>query len=309
MLGARSFIRGRDSSRGDRKRRLGGAGALAVVAAAVAAGAAGASSDADTVRIVSQRKVARAGSTRAVLLYTKLIYRGGIFKLANPRVRISREGARLFAEAAPVHPRGSRHGYEVQPGSFAARDLDGDGEPEVILELDWGGAHCCYWARVYRFSASRGTYVPANHWWGDAGAVPALRDVGGDGRPEFVSRDDRFAELVSAASVVRPIQLWSYRHGTFRDVTRSYPALVRRDAAHLWRLYLADRGRRSVRYVLAAWAAEQHVLGRGRAVDRALAQTLRRGDLAPRLEDRPRDPVAYVRMLKRFLRQTGYDRG
>lgn len=112
-------------------------------------------------------------------------------------------------------------------------------------------------------------------------------------------------------AIFEPIRLWSYDHGRLRDVTRSYSTLTKRDAAELWDYYLAYRGgRRSVRWVLAAWAADQYMLGRPRAVDRALTRAVRRGYLAFRYGDSgPRDPVAYIRLIKQFLRETGYIRG
>jgi hypothetical protein len=30
------------------------------------------------------------------------------------------------------------------------RDLDGDGEPEVLVDFYWGGVHCCFYTDVYR---------------------------------------------------------------------------------------------------------------------------------------------------------------
>lgn len=118
--------------------------------------------------------------------------------------------------------------------------------------------------------------------------------------------DDRFSELTGFAGVVRPIQIWSYTRGTFSDVTRSYPKAIERDAAALWRLYLAHRGKDSVRYILAAWVADQYLLGRSGAVERALADALARGELKRRYESE--DAESYLRMVRRFLRRTGYIR-
>ncbi len=265
------------------------------------------------VRVVPARRVAHAGSTRAVLLYENLVDSYGIGTPANPRIRISRGGRQIFAETVPKEVAGTRV-YRVElgglPGWFVVRDLDGDGEPEVSLLLFWGGTQCCYWSRIYRFDAARNTYVPTNHFWGGNRAAPSLRDLNGDGRLEFVSEDDRFAALTAYVGVVEPIRLWSYDHGTFNDITRRYPKLIQKDAVSLWRLYLDDRRKRprgEARYILAAWAADKYMLGQSRAVDRTLAQALRRGDLVPGPFDQPpRNPVAYIHALKHFLRKTGY---
>jgi hypothetical protein len=47
--------------------------------------------------------------------------------------------------------------------SVVARDLDGDGEPEVVLGLYTGGAHCCYYAEVYRYA--KGSYARNRKVW------------------------------------------------------------------------------------------------------------------------------------------------
>src|SRR4051794_12425838 len=149
-----------------------------------------------------------AASTDATLRYRTLQHFGrGDDYFADARIRISRAGRQVFAERVPLHPR-------LAPGSpvrgetraFVVRDLDGDREPEVMLELDSAGAHCCAWTRVYRWDAAAGTYAPAAHFWGNASSRPTTADVDHDGRPEFVSTDDRFAyDFNGYAGSVRPI--------------------------------------------------------------------------------------------------------
>ncbi|HET7856334.1 MAG TPA: hypothetical protein VFL41_07735, partial [Gaiellaceae bacterium] len=80
------------------------------------------------------------------------------------------------------------------------------------------------------------------------------------------------------------------------------------DAAKLWRYYIADRGKETVRYVLAAWAADQGMLDRKETVDRVLAEALERGALDPKAGDGDRDAESYLRMLRGFLRKNGYIR-
>ena len=190
---------------------------------------------------------------------------------------------------------------------FALRDLDGDGEPEVVLSLDSDGAHCCAWMRVYRYDPA-GRYVPVTHFWGNTSSSPAIVDLDGDGRPEFVSTDDRFAyDFNGYAGSVRPIQIWSFARGRFDDVTRDHPGAVRADAARLWRLYVKDRRALpgSARGLLPAWAAELFLLGEGARADAELRRAGELGYLAPAV-DGPRTPAAYVAAVKRLLRRTGY---
>ena len=251
-----------------------------------------------------------AGGTHATLVYRPVQHLGpGDDYFADARVRLARDGKQVFAERVPLHPR-------LAPGTpvrgetrtFAVRDLDGDGEPEILLELDSAGAHCCAWTRVYRWDTRTGTYDPAAHFWGNASSRPTPTDADADGRPELVSTDDRFAyDFNGYAGSVRPIQIWSYARGAFRDVTRQHPDLVRRDAARLWRLYVEDRRSLpgSARGLLPAWAAELYLLGEGARADRELQNAARRGYLLPAV-DGPRDPAAYTAAEQAPDRRTGY---
>ena len=120
------------------------------------------------------------------------------------------------------------------PWAIKVRDLDGNGEAEVIADFYTGGAHCCLFSQIYRYTGSR--YVPLRHMWGDPSY--ALRDLNADGLPELVSMDDRFAyAFTSYAGSALPVQAWRYRAGHMTDVTRSFPALVRKNAAMLWKDY------------------------------------------------------------------------
>lgn len=256
----------------------------------------------------------RRRQTSASLVYRRDATFGHSDWFSDPRVRISRGGTQVFSETVPAIDR--RYGYGVYgaTASFAVRDLDGDREPEVMLELNWGGAHCCAWTRIYRYVRSRGTYVPAVRFWGDDAASPRVGDLNGDGEPEFRSVDARFAyAFASYAGSVFPVRIWSFRHGRFRDVTRGFPATIRHDARKVWRLYVRERRRKGefVRGVLPAWAADEYLLGRGATVWPTLEQAARQGYLDCRdgCFAEPRNPQAYIRKVRAFLRRTGYLKG
>jgi hypothetical protein len=132
---------------------------------------------------------------------------------------------------------------------------------------------------------------------------PRLADLNHDGKQEFISADGRFAGVFSSFAFSGfPIQIWSYQGGSFSDVTKLYPALVRQDAAKQWHAY---RSLRSLHYevggVLAAWAADEYQLHRGRAAFSQLAAVVRAG----RLKNDYR-PSVYLPRLKRFLARIGY---
>jgi len=206
-------------------------------------------------------------------------------------------------------------GYEVDPGFFGSKksisvaDLDADGEPEVALYLYLGGAHCCWYTQVYWYSSVAGRYSLRTHVWGNAAARTA--DLDHDGTPEFVSGDDRFAyQFTDFADSSWPVQIWAFRLGAFRDVTRRFPAAIRTDARHQWRL-ASSRGSDWIlrRGVLAAWTADECLVGRCQRAFHELEALRRAGKLAGR-QACPCDPSAraYLIHLRRFLRRTGYAR-
>jgi virginiamycin B lyase len=226
----------------------------------------------------------------------------GVDEMFGLRIHISRHGQELFHEAVP--PQAS-NAATVESRSVFVRDLDGDGEPEVMLLLYGNCAGGCPWSRIYRYDRARNTYVVLRHAWGDGGATPRVRDLDGDGRPEFISQDDRFGAYILRGG---PIQIWFYRRGVLRDVTRRYPGPIRRDAAKLWRWYRAH-GRRSGRYVLPLWTADEYLLGRQAAADRVLEQIAAKGGLKRHYGDYgPRSPWAFILQLKALLRRIGYSR-
>ena len=256
----------------------------------------------------------QAGATRATLVYRRDYVFSHSDWFTDARVSIARGGKQLFSEVVPPNPQGDPS-YAVygDTSSFAVRDLDGDGAPEVMLELNWNGTHCCDWTRVYRYDRARHTYLPVNHFWGNDSASPTLKDLNGDGRPEFISQDDRFAyDFDGYAGSVRPIQIWSYDQGRFSDVTRRYAERIEQDAATIWRLYLKERGKphNNVRGILPAWAADEYMLGRAHTIDRTLENIRQHGYLncasADACFDSPHDPAAYIKALKALLRKTGY---
>jgi hypothetical protein len=246
---------------------------------------------------------ARSGNVEATFSFQPF----GDSQYRDLRLTISRAGQMLVDEPARVAgceepycmPGGGREGNSVR-----VRDLDGDGEPEVVLDLFTGGAHCCVRTRLYWFDGN--AYRSVQHDFADLGY--RLRDLGRGPTPEFVSGDGRFAyAFASFASSLFPLQVWGFRDGALVDVTRRFPAQLRADAARAWRLY--RKARRSADYEprgpIAAWAADRYLLD-GRAATLERLRALARAAALP--GDQPRSQAGFVRRLDRTLRRFGYVR-
>jgi hypothetical protein len=253
---------------------------------------------------------AQGGNVSAQLDWLKL----GRYSYGHARLTIVRDGVTVLdsATVAPIclggpcprsddaQPQGAASGQ----GALTVTDLDGDGEPEVIVDLYTGGAHCCSYSRVYRYDAATGTYTDTLHLWGDPGY--RLEDLSGDGKPEFVSADDRFAyAFTDYAASGLPIQIVAYAGGAFTDVTRAYPALIAADAAQWLGDYRHERrrhGPKDLKGIVAAYVADEYLLGDSATGEALLRSAKRRGDL----DGFGGSATKFSARLHRFLRQTGY---
>jgi len=266
--------------------------AIAIATAVVLAAPAGAK-----VRKITHIEHATLGQVTARLTYEErrsertATYRG-------LRVRITRGSVRVLdapvappcAEACLGHPAGAGARRSVH-----VRNLDGDAEPEAIVDVYTGGAHCCDWAYVYDYLPAESRYALARHNFGDPGY--RIDDLEGDGSLEFVGGDARFASAFTAYVFSGfPIQVWRFADSGFANVTRSFPALVRRDARRFLRRYRRLGHREDARGVLAAYAADQYLLGRGKVGLALVRRAIARGEVRKRFLD----------SLRRRLERWGY---
>src|SRR3954453_17976718 len=170
---------------------------------------------------------AEQGDVKATIEYSKA---------ATTRLTIVRNNTTLYDEVPALQACGgdpcAPSGFRGDP-PLRVLDLDGGGEPEVIYSAYTGGAHCCSVAQIYRLNDTVTGYTAVALNFGDPGFD--VRDIGGDARPEFISRDDAFAYRFTAyAFSGLPILIQRYSRPGFEDVTSAFPALVRKDA-RLWR--------------------------------------------------------------------------
>ena len=114
-------------------------------------------------------------------------------------------------------------------------DLQGNGRPDVVVDLFTGGAHCCTVEQVLVPSRDGTRWFLHQHDFGDPGAKLERRTRAGY---VFVSADDRFANAFTdfAASGL-PLEILRFNGSHFVDVTGDYRPRITADAARWLRLY------------------------------------------------------------------------
>jgi hypothetical protein len=185
-------------------------------------------------------------------------------------------------------------------------DLEGTGDPDVVLDLYSGGAHCCTVVQIFSFDPATTTYVKAERVFGDPDAK--VVDLAHNGHFEFLTADDSFAyRFTDFAASGLPIEILTFADGHFTDVTRGYPKLIAKDAV-LW--LRAFKGQAKQHYpdsvgVIAAWAADEDLLGHAKLVKRYLHRQAAAGHLNAPFGSRG---TRFVAKLQKFLRRRGYVR-
>jgi subtilisin-like proprotein convertase family protein len=225
------------------------------------------------------------------------------------RLKIVRGGR--TALDSPVQRLRCRDCDTFRPVSVKVRDLDG-GEPEMLLELYTQGAHCCTVVLALRHDAAAGAYRPKLLLFGNYGYK--LADLDHDGLPEFSAFDERliytFGAYVFSSA---PPEISQYREGRLIDVTRRFPAVIRRNAARVGKEFLTKQRPPSdedLRTFVAVYVADQYLLGRPAEAKRALDYALAHG-LLYRGRNYLGAPAGanFVRVLMRDLRKWGYLHG
>jgi hypothetical protein len=204
------------------------------------------------------------------------------------------------AYCAPGSPSGNT-------SSVHALDLEHNGQPDVLLDLYSGGAHCCWIEQIFSFDPGTMTYVMTQHDFGDPGEN--VVDLRHDGRYEFLTADDWFAyEFTDFAASGLPIQILTFSDRHFSNVTRQYPKLITRDAARWMKAFnsMAKQHYSDSVGVVAAWAADEELLGHAKLVNTFLARQLKAGHLNSPLSPQEPGGAKFVAKLRKFLRAHGY---
>ena len=244
---------------------------------------------------------ARAGAVDAVFSYS---YNPAAFRFTRQRLTITRDGAQSFSALLRKPPGG---GFNAQPAGYfthhrsvSVTDVDGDGEPEVVLDLYWGGAHCCWYSQLYHYVATTRHYAPLVHVWGNFGYV--LADLDHDGTQEIVTRDDRFSYAFASFADSRwPVRILRYDAGKLTIATPLYRTEIGRDANALWHSALNPARKTSNQGIVAAWAADEAMVGHWAVAFKTIDRLSRSGRIHGELSR-----VKFEHKLRRFLQRTGY---
>jgi hypothetical protein len=245
---------------------------------------------------VAETETASLGTVSATFSYTKV----DDFQYSGMDVQITRAGTVAYTGVASSPDCATPYcapGGIVDKGSLRVVDLDGDGEPEVTVDLYTGGAHCCVVAEILRWTGN--AYVSTTRNFADFGYT---LDGG-----TFVTGDARFGyAFASFADSAMPVRLLTFRAGRWSDVTATHPETLRADAARWMKEYKKRRKGTRALGMLSAWAADEYRLGPSRRalVDRFLTSELRAGRL--RADQGWPHGRSYISTRKRRLRAWGY---
>ena len=244
---------------------------------------------------------ASAGAVEAVFSYS---YDAAAFRFTKQRLTITRDGVKSFSGPLRKPPGGGLNaqpsGYFAQRRSVSVTDVDGNGEPEVVLDLYWGGAHCCWYSQLYHYVPAAKHYAPLVHVWGNFGYV--LADLDHNGKQELVTRDDRFSYVFASFADSRwPVRILRYDAGKLTVETSSYRSEIGRDANALWHAALNPKRKASNQGIVAAWAADQAMVDHWPVAFKAIDRLSRSGKIHGELSR-----VKFEQKLRSFLRRTGY---
>jgi hypothetical protein len=273
-------------------------GPLIAMAAAILSLASAAPADA-------AEETAGSGSVRAVLSYEEESPR-------DMRISIFRGEQAVVGEPLTV-PAQKEEARPLGESNLHLRNLEAGAEPAVTVDFSNGGNDCCRYTRVYTYQAATDSYRALTFKW-MSWDEPEWRDLNHDGVFEAIDGDGRFYFQFACKACSRlPPVIWAFEAGRFANVTREYPEVVSKHAASLKREYLTQRRPRSnrdVRGILAAYVADEYLLGHG-PVGWGLVDSAYRGgylisySLGEVNKFEP-SPAAYRRELRSFLRRLHY---
>jgi hypothetical protein len=253
---------------------------------------------------------AASESAKSGDLTAALNYSGTYPQARSPRLRITQSGKILYDRPVSSAWCGSQCWPDLYTAGKAALHivhLQSDGPSTVVLDLYNGGAHCCSVEQVFSLDAASKSFQKSEYNFGDPGAQ--LVRLGPGASTDFVSADDSFAyQFTDFAASGMPSEILSFSHRAFHNVTRSFPNLITQDAKQLLRAFDSSAGSRyqDTVGIVAAWAADQDMLGHYSAVQSFLTKEVKEGHLNSALSPIEPSGQKFVIALQTFLRKHGY---
>jgi hypothetical protein len=197
------------------------------------------------------------GDVKAVLSYTEQKGEDGE-TMRSPIVTVfagGKEVAKLGGEDV---------GFADPPVSLQIAELDpSNSQPEVVVSLYTGGAHCCSDTSVITASADGSSWATVEV--GEFDGSPLLAtDLNGDGRYEFATRDNAFLYTFGCyACSEAPLQVLAVENGAVKNVS-SDPSFKPAHASYLKTMIENVPGEEPNGF-LAGYVGEKSLLGEGKA--------------------------------------------
>ena len=197
------------------------------------------------------------GDVKAVLSYTEQKGEDGETMRA-PVVTVFAGGK----EVAKLE--GEDVGFADPPVSLQIAELDpGNSQPEVVVSFYTGGAHCCSDTSVITASADGSSWATVDV--GEFDGSPLLAtDLNGDGRYEFVTRDNAFLYTFGCyACSEAPLQVLAIENGAVKNMS-SDPRFRPAHASYL-KTMIENVPDEEPNGFLAGYVGEKSLLGEGKA--------------------------------------------
>lgn len=207
---------------------------------------------------------AKLGGTTATLTGTSVSGNGGpaglrdgVFTVAaaghpGVSVQVTPTGATSTAELMFIDTEATASGDFSNSGPLCVAQFAAGTAPVALLALTSGGAHCCTEVRALSPVSDAATA----HDFGNYGPMLKSSPNG----TLLISADNTFAYAFTAyADSDPPIEVFTFGHSKFTDVTRAHLDLVQADLADHWGTYNDPASMGSLG-ALAGWVADKCLL-------------------------------------------------
>ncbi|MDJ0625265.1 MAG: hypothetical protein QNJ31_02725 [Candidatus Caenarcaniphilales bacterium] len=220
-------------------------------------------------------------------------------QINNPRIKISKSNKAILEEAIDIDKRVIFEDISLP----IADDIDGDWEPEIIVNLALNTKGELNESIVYFLDNTKKQYKSINHSWHQFLLFEEINDVNSDGIPEIITLDHQFHKQFSQESeqdTVAPIKIWTFKNEKFVDNTKNYKDYVYQHALNLWEKFDEERkadkpSQKTLKLILASYLADKYSLEQSEDGWKRLKQ-------AYQFED----SEEYFNSLKELLEKTHY---